>query len=94
METTTEQMKNKPHPHKEVTIIVNGREKVAPKNDELTFQEVIELAFDDPPSGPYICFTITFRRGQGNKPEGSLTEGESVKIKDGMIFNVTATDKS
>lgn len=35
-----------------------------------------------------------YRRGEGNKPEGSLVQGETVKIKDGMIFNVTATDKS
>jgi Multiubiquitin len=27
----------------------------------------------------------------GNKPEGTLVEGGTVKIKDGMIFNVTAT---
>lgn len=78
---------------KEVTIIVNGREKVVEKG-ELTFDQVVALAFDDPPTGEFICFTITYRRGQGNKPEGTLAEGESVKVKDGMIFNVTATDKS
>jgi hypothetical protein len=41
-----------------------------------------------------ICFTITYRRGQGNKPEGTLDDGDTVKLKEGMIFNVTATDKS
>lgn len=79
--------------NKENTIIVNGREKTV-TTKELTFDQLVSLAFDDPPSGEFICFTITFRRGQGSKPEGSLIEGESVKIKDGMIFNVTATDKS
>ena len=78
---------------KDVTIIVNGREKTVPKMD-LTSEQLVNLAFDDPPKGEFICFTITYRRGQGNKPEGTLAEGESVKIKDGMIFNVTATDKS
>jgi Multiubiquitin len=39
-------------------------------------------------------FTVTYRRGEGNKPEGTLVEGETVKVKEGMIFNVTATDKS
>ncbi len=85
--------KEKGGPEKEYTIIVNGREKVV-TTKELTFDEVVALAFDNPPSGPYICFTITYRRGHGNKPEGTLTEGEAVKVKDGMIFNVTATDKS
>lgn len=78
---------------KTITIIVNGREKQIPK-DELTFDEIVHLAFDDPPTGEFICFTITYRRGKGNKPEGELHEGESVKVKDGMVFNVTATDKS
>ena len=78
---------------KEYTIIVNGRQKVITAK-ELSFAEIVALAFDNPPSGPNILFTVTYRRGEGNKPEGTLVEGETVKIKDGMIFNVTATDKS
>ncbi|MCB0121102.1 MAG: multiubiquitin domain-containing protein [Caldilineaceae bacterium] len=78
---------------KNVTIIINGREKTVPKT-ELTFDQLVQLAFDEPPTGEFICFTITYRRGQGNKPEGTLSDGETAKIKDGMIFNVTATDKS
>jgi multiubiquitin len=79
---------------KTITIIVNGREKEVPKNDDQSFDELVALAFDNPPTGEFICFTITYRKGQGNKPEGTLPEGESVKVKDGMVFNVTATDKS
>lgn len=86
-------MSDKPDKKKDVTIIVNGREKTVPKTD-LTSDQLVNLAFDDPPTGEFICFTITYRRGQGNKPEGTLAEGETVKVKDGMIFNVTATDKS
>ena len=78
---------------KDVTIVVNGREKVVTKA-ELTSNQLVALAFDNPPTGEFVCFTITYRRGHGNKPEGTLAEGESVKVKDGMIFNVTATDKS
>lgn len=80
-------------PKREITIIVNGREKTVRKK-ELTFDELVALAFEDPPTGEFICFTITYRKGQGNQPEGTLIEGESVKVKKGMIFNVTATDKS
>lgn len=86
-------MSDKPDNEKDLTIIVNGREKTVPKTD-LTSDQLVNLAFDDPPTGEFICFTITYRRGQGNKPEGTLAEDESVKVKDGMIFNVTATDKS
>lgn len=81
------------HCDKEITIVVNGREKTVEKR-ELTFDQLVALAFDDPPTGEFICFTITYRRGQGDKPEGTLAEGESVRVKEGMIFNVTATDKS
>lgn len=78
---------------KDFTIVVNGRQKVVTAK-ELSFSEVVSLAFDNLPTGPNIVFTITYRRGEGNKPEGSLVEGEKVKIKEDMIFNVTATDKS
>lgn len=78
---------------KDLTIVVNGREKVV-SSKELTFDQVVALAFENPPTGPYIVFTITYRRGLGDKPEGSLVEGGPVRVKNGMIFNVTATDKS
>lgn len=77
-----------------ITIIVNGREKTVTKS-ELTFAEVVKLAFDNPPYGANTLFTITYRKG-GNehRPEGHLVEGGTVKVKKGTIFNVTATDKS
>lgn len=77
---------------KQFTIIVNGREKVV-TTKEISFAQVVALA--NLPSGPNIVYTVTYRRGgEGNKPEGTLVEGETVKVKEGMIFNVTATDKS
>lgn len=79
--------------NKEFNIIVNGRQKVVSAK-EISFAEIVALAFDNPPTGPYIIFTVTYRRGSGNKPEGTLVEGETVKIKEGMIFDVTCTDKS
>lgn len=90
----TQENKQEEHGHdKEYTIIVNARPKVVTKK-ELSFAEIIALAFDNPPQGPNIVFTVTYRRGEGQKPEGGLVEGETVRIKEGMIFNVTATDKS
>jgi hypothetical protein len=78
---------------KEVTIVVNGTQKAVQK-DDLTFDEIVKLAFDNPPYGENTLFSITYRRGHGNKPEGILAPGETVKVKEGMIFDVTATDKS
>jgi len=62
--------------------------------DDLTFDEVVKLAFETPPYGENTLFCVTYRRGHGNKPEGILAPGESVKVKEQMIFDVTATDKS
>lgn len=87
IETTTQDK-----PTKTVTITVNGRERTV-EDKELSFEELVRLAFENPASGPYIVFTITYRKGHGNKA-GTLAPGESVKVKEGMIFNVTATDRS
>ena len=74
-------------------IIVNGRQKLVMEK-KLSFAEIVALAFDNPPSGPNILFTTTYRKGPHQNHEGTLLEGETIKIKNGMIFNVTATDKS
>lgn len=85
---------NESHGHDKVfMIIVNGRPKSV-VDKIITFSQIIALAFENPPTGLNIIFTVTYRKGEGNKPEGTMIEGNTVKIKDGMIFNVTATDKS
>lgn len=80
-------------PPKTVMIVVNGRAKAVPK-DELTYDDLVRLAFDNPPSGEDVQFTIQYTRGQGSKPAGVLLEGGSVKVKEGMEFDVTATNRS
>lgn len=78
---------------REVTIVVNARPRVVTK-DEISFEEIVTLAFDAPPAGENTVYTVTYRKGHGNKPEGTLVPGATTKVKEGMIFNVTATDKS
>lgn len=81
-------------PDKSIGIIVNAEEKSV-SAATVSFGEVVSLAYDgNPPAGENWSFTVTFRRGHGNKPEGSLVEDETVKLKDGMVFNVTGTDQS
>lgn len=82
-----------PNSEKQYTLIVNGREKEVSEK-KLSFSEVVALAFGPDAGGPNIVFTVTYRRGENQKPKGSLVEGETVTVKDGMIFDVTRTDKS
>lgn len=80
--------------HKEIRIIVNGERKQV-ETHELSFDEIVSLAYNgNPPVGPNWVFTVTYRRAEGKKHEGSLSKGQTVKIKEGTIFDVTATDKS
>ena len=76
-----------------VAVIVNGRKKEAPGR-VLTFMQVVALAFDPVPSGPDWVFTVTYRKAARKPHEGTLTEGETVAVRNGTIFNVTATNKS
>ncbi len=79
--------------HFKAILIVNGREK--PWNEKtITFEQVVVLAFGKYDNNPNKVYTVTYDRGPRHNPEGSLVKGERVFIKDKMIFNVTATDKS
>ena len=78
---------------KQVTIIVNGRPREVDKT-ELSFEDIVRLAFPNPRSGPDFEYTVTYSKGPEPKKEGTLTAGQTVKVKEGMIFNVTETNKS
>lgn len=73
-------------------VIVNGRPKKV-ETATLDYDQLVELAFgDDPPSGPNVEITVSWRHGNEN---GTLVEGgPSVDVQNGMKFDVTPTDKS
>jgi Multiubiquitin len=81
------------HDGHQTVIIINGREKETSEK-RLSFAQIIALAFPEQPQNPNTLYTVTFRKGDDSRPEGSLIDGQEVKIKKGMVFNVTATDKS
>jgi len=78
-------------PPKVYTIIVNGRKKEV-STKTLSFDQVVALAFNPVPVGPTVQFSVTYRKGPRKNHEGTLTEGETVRIKDGMVFDVTETN--
>jgi hypothetical protein len=78
---------------KNVTIIVEGTPHEWTKG-EISYTELVSLEVPDYSSHPEITYSVPYKRGQGNKPEGILSPGASVKVKEGMIFNVSETGQS
>lgn len=78
---------------KQVTIYINGTPKVVQK-ERLTLEEIVTLSFDNPPTGDGVQFTVQYSRGHSSNSKGSLVEGQSVQVKEGMEFDVTSTNRS
>lgn len=78
---------------KSITIIVDGTPHEWEK-DEITYAEVVTLEFPDYTNHPEVQYSVKYTKGHGNKPEGILAPGDSVKVKEGMIFNVSETGQS
>jgi len=78
---------------KTVTIIVEGTAHEWTKGEEITFAEVVALEVPDYAQHPEVTYSVTYKRGHGNK-EGVLVPGGSVRVKDGMVFNVSETGQS
>jgi len=77
---------------KEVTIYVETKPYPWPK-DEITYEEVVR--FEDPAyPGSGKTYSVKYKRGEGNKPEGVLNPGASAKVKDEMSFSVSETGQS
>ncbi|MCT3759786.1 multiubiquitin domain-containing protein [Elizabethkingia anophelis] len=83
---------SKPRPI-EVTIIVNARPHLWKERD-ISFEQLVVLAFGSYDSNPNKGYTVTYSRGWEPKPEGTMVKGSVVRVKNKMIFDVTATDKS
>lgn len=60
----------------------------------LTYWEVVRLAYPEAEPGPNSHFTVTFAKGHEGNSLTNLVDGQHVRIKKGMHFNVTPTDKS
>jgi hypothetical protein len=81
------------HEEKVTEIVVNGQKK-AFEGKDISYRQVVELGFDNPWGNPNVIYTVTYTRGHDDKPQGTLVDGQSAKVKKGMVFNVTRTDKS
>lgn len=73
------------------TIFVNGRPRNVTGN-KITYEEIVKLAFPDDPSNQDIDFTVAYANPHGK--DGELVAGQEVHVKEGMVFNVTKTNRS
>lgn len=78
---------------KDFIIIVNGEKK---RFDErkISFRQVVELAFGREANTDKTYYTVTYKNGPDENPSGQMAFGQTVKVKRGMIFNVTPTGQS
>jgi Multiubiquitin len=79
------------HP-RETEIIVNARKHIV-KGDEVSFEEIVQLAFPGP-HDPNVAFTMTFRHAASEPHAGELGPGGHVQVKKGTVFNVTKAIRS
>ena len=79
--------------HKGFDIVVNAKQHHVDKK-RVSFEQIVKMAFPKPPNVQNVLFTVTYYNGPKANPEGILTAGHTVKIKNKMVFNVKATDRS
>lgn len=73
-------------------IVVNGRNFDVTGN-VVTYEQVVALAPNLPPTGEGVEYNVTF--GGAVKPkEGDLIHGETVNIKNGTHFVVSSSNRS
>jgi hypothetical protein len=79
---------------KNVIIYVEGTPHDWPKHEKISFEQVVKFVFPDYTPTDGKAYTVTYERGDNEKPEGQLVKGASVKVKNEMSFNVSRTGES
>lgn len=83
-----------PEDKKLVTIYVEGTPHEWPKDEKITFEQVVKWVYPDYSPTDGRTYTVKYKKGDSEKPEGQLVPGASVKVKEGMIFSVSRTGQS
>jgi hypothetical protein len=77
-----------------VTIYVEATAHKWPKNEPISYAQVVRLEVPDYTPQSSITYSVKWTRGNGDKPEGILVPGASVKVKNGIRFTVSETGQS
>ena len=76
-----------------VPVVVNGRRQSLAV-PEVSFEDLVGIAYPDVAAISNSMFTVTYRRGPLDRPEGSLAPTQRLRAVHGVVFNVTAPNKS
>ena len=60
----------------------------------ISYAQVVTLEVPDYPQHPEITYTVRYKDGPRGKPEGTLSPGGTVKVREGMTFSVSETGQS
>ncbi|MBK9132438.1 MAG: multiubiquitin domain-containing protein [Gammaproteobacteria bacterium] len=94
---TTVVLKNGDHfrtgkPEPAGTTIYVNTDPVVWDRPQISYDELVKLAFPNGPFDDNVRYSITWTKPDGS--EGAMLKGGKVKVVDGMKFDVRNTDKS
>ncbi len=78
---------------KPIEIFVNARPHLV-ADDNVSFEEVVALAFPGQAPGPDTEYIVTYTRARHGNASGSLAPGQSIRVKKGTSFAVQVTTRS
>lgn len=80
-------------PNDRISIIVSGTQhKWATRT--ISYLDVATLFEPSAPKHPEITYTITYEQGPSANPEGVLAPGQTIQVREGMVFDVSRTGQS
>jgi hypothetical protein len=89
------QNEQKTHDHEkaDLIIILNGRETTV-EEKKLSYEQIIILALKEYTPAENVSYSVTCSKGEHANDEGIIIPGQVVKVKKGMVLNVTKTTRS
>jgi hypothetical protein len=79
--------------HRNTEIVVNSRPREI-EGDEVSFEQIVQLAFPGGAADQNTVYSMTYRKAASHPHAGELGPGGKVEVKKGTIFNVTRTVRS
>ncbi len=79
---------------KTVTIIVNATPYEWPKDDEISYKEVVQLAYPGQEVNESSTFKVSYMKKNGDELKPMVYASKPIKVKEGMVFNATPANRA